>query len=88
MSVDVDVAGPGPCIEPRDGFLDLKSFSELCLRFISLMHVDDKVKEKISRLHKFGTPKRAKKVGRNRTTCRFTLKPVGHLSYNTRIPLD
>jgi hypothetical protein len=28
MSVDVEVAGPGPCIEPRDGFLpvDLKTF--------------------------------------------------------------
>jgi hypothetical protein len=24
MSVDVEVAGPGPCIKPRDGFLDLK----------------------------------------------------------------
>jgi hypothetical protein len=27
MSVDVEVAGPGPCIEPRDGILDLKAFS-------------------------------------------------------------
>ena len=26
MSVDVDVAGPGLCIEPRDGFLGLKTF--------------------------------------------------------------
>jgi hypothetical protein len=26
MSVDVEVAGPGPCIEPIDGFLDLKTF--------------------------------------------------------------
>ena len=29
MSVEVEVAGPsssGPCIEPRDGFLDLKTF--------------------------------------------------------------
>jgi hypothetical protein len=35
MSVDVVVTGSGPCIEPRDGFLDLKSF--LKMRFISLM---------------------------------------------------
>jgi hypothetical protein len=35
------VAGPGPCIEPGDGFLDLKTF--LKMRFISLMI---KVKEK------------------------------------------
>jgi hypothetical protein len=26
VSVDVEVAGPGPCIEPGDGFLDLKTF--------------------------------------------------------------
>jgi hypothetical protein len=26
MSVGIEVAGPGPCIEPRDGFLDLKNF--------------------------------------------------------------
>jgi hypothetical protein len=32
MSVD---AGPGPCIEPRDGFLALKTF--LKMRFISLI---------------------------------------------------
>ena len=24
--IDVEVSGPGPCMEPRDGFLDLKSF--------------------------------------------------------------
>ena len=34
MSVDVDVAGPGFCIEPRNGFLNLKTF---LMRFISLM---------------------------------------------------
>ena len=26
MSVDVEVAGPGTCIEPGDSFLDLKTF--------------------------------------------------------------
>ena len=26
MSVDVDVAGPSPCVDPRDGILDLKTF--------------------------------------------------------------
>jgi hypothetical protein len=26
MSVDVEFVGPGPCIEPRDGFLGLKTF--------------------------------------------------------------
>ena len=26
VDVDVDVAGPGPCVEPRDGLLDLKTF--------------------------------------------------------------
>ena len=35
MSVDVEVAGPGPCIEPRDGFLD--SETSFSMRFISLM---------------------------------------------------
>jgi hypothetical protein len=29
MSVDVEVAGPGPCIKPRDGFLDLKTFLKM-----------------------------------------------------------
>jgi hypothetical protein len=29
MSVDVEVAGPGSCIEPRDGFLDLKTFLKM-----------------------------------------------------------
>ena len=35
--VDVEAAasGPGPCREPRDGFLDLKTF--LNMRFISLV---------------------------------------------------
>ena len=26
LLVDVEAAVPGPCIEPRDGFLDLKTF--------------------------------------------------------------
>ena len=26
VDVDVDVAGPGLCVEPRDGLLDLKTF--------------------------------------------------------------
>ena len=26
ISVEVEVAGPGPCIEPRDVFLELKTF--------------------------------------------------------------
>ena len=49
MSVDVEVAGPGPCIEPRDGFLD--SETSFSMRFISLMF---KVfeRKKTSRLHK------------------------------------
>ena len=51
MSVEVEVADPGPCIELRDGFLNLKSFSELCLRFISLM-IKVKEKENDPRLHK------------------------------------
>ena len=36
VPVDVEVAGPGPCIklESGDGFLDLKAF--LKMRFISL----------------------------------------------------
>ena len=34
MSVDVDVAGPGPCIEPGDGFL------YMC--FMSLIKVKEK----------------------------------------------
>ena len=33
--VDDKVAGPGPCMEPRDGLLNLKNF--LKMRFISLM---------------------------------------------------
>ena len=36
--VDVEVAGPSPCMDPSDGFLDLKTFSKM--RFISLM-IDD-----------------------------------------------
>ena len=36
--VDVEVAGPSPCMEPRDCFLDLKIFFKK--RFISLM-IDD-----------------------------------------------
>ena len=39
MSVDVEVPGSGPCIEPRDAFLDLENFLEMRLRFIS---VDDR----------------------------------------------
>ena len=35
--VDDKVAGPGPCMEPRDGLLNLKSF--LKKRFISLMMI-------------------------------------------------
>ena len=35
MSVDVEVAGPGLCIEPIDGFLD--SETSFPMRFISLM---------------------------------------------------
>ena len=46
--VDVEVAGPGPCMEPGDGFLGLKTFFKT--RFISLM-ID--VKEKNTRLHKW-----------------------------------
>ena len=45
MSVDVEVAHPGPCIEPRDGFLDLKTFLYRC--FMSMM-VKDKDKDYIS----------------------------------------
>ena len=41
MSVDVEVPGSGPCVEPRDAFLDLKKFLEMRLRFIS---VDDRLK--------------------------------------------
>ena len=33
--VDVEVAGPGPCMEPIDGFLD--SETSFSMRFISLM---------------------------------------------------
>ena len=39
--VDVEAAGPCPCMEPRDGFLDLMSF--LYMRFISL-----KINEKVT----------------------------------------
>ena len=39
---DVEVAGPGPCMEPGDGFLGLKTFFKT--RFISLM-IDVKEKE-------------------------------------------
>ena len=35
MSVDGEVAGPGSCIETRDGFLDLNTF--LKIFFISTM---------------------------------------------------
>ena len=35
MSVDGEVAGPGSCIETRDGFLDLNTFLKIC--FISIM---------------------------------------------------
>ena len=35
MSVDCEVAGPGSCIEARDGFLDLNTFLKIC--FISTM---------------------------------------------------
>ena len=39
--VDVEVAGTSPCMEPRDGFLDLKTFFKM--RFISLMiNVEEK----------------------------------------------
>ena len=41
--VDVEAAGTGPCVEPRDGFLNLKTFFALELRFMSSMM---KVKEK------------------------------------------
>ena len=27
VDVNVEVVGPGPCFETRDGFLDLKTFS-------------------------------------------------------------
>ena len=42
-SVDIEVAHPGPCIEPKDGFLDLNLEFFLKMRFMSLMI---KVKEK------------------------------------------
>ena len=49
VGVDVDVSGPGPCLEPRYGFLDFKN---VLMRFIvSLM----KEREKTSRLHKTGS---------------------------------
>ena len=37
VDVEAAVKGPGPCreLEPRDGFLDLKTFPNM--RFISLM---------------------------------------------------
>ena len=39
--VDVEVVGPNPCMEPRHGFLELKTF--LKMRFIvSLMIVKEK----------------------------------------------
>ena len=44
ISVDIEVAHPGPCVEPKDGFLDLNSESFLKMRFMSLMI---KVKENI-----------------------------------------
>ena len=37
--VDVEAAGPSPCMEPRDGFLDFKIFFKK--RFISLIIDDD-----------------------------------------------
>ena len=43
LSVDVEVAGPGPCRVSKDGLFDLKTF--LYIRFISLM-INLKVKEK------------------------------------------
>ena len=39
--VDVEVAGPDPCVEPRNRFLDLKT-SFLEVRFISLVKVGEK----------------------------------------------
>ena len=42
-SVDIEVVHPGPCIEPKDGFLDLNLEMFLKMRFMSLMI---KVKEK------------------------------------------
>ena len=39
MSVDGEVAGPGSCIETRDGFLNLNTFLKISFisRMISLM---------------------------------------------------
>ena len=52
MSVDVEVAGSGLCIEPRDDFKDLKNFLIIA-----------RSKRKISRLHKRSTlPKRARAI--------------------------
>ena len=45
--VSVEVAGPGPCMEPRDRFLDLKNFFKK--RFISLM-IDDQCERERSLL--------------------------------------
>ena len=42
VDVEAGASGPGPCREPRDGFLDLKTFPKM--RFISLM-IDVKEKE-------------------------------------------
>ena len=42
VDVEAAVSGPGTCREPRDGFLDLKTFPKM--RFISLM-IDVKEKE-------------------------------------------
>ena len=39
--VDVEVSGPSSCMEPRDGFLDLKTFLKMCF-IVSLMIVKDK----------------------------------------------
>ena len=41
--VDVEAAGPGPSIEPREGFLGLKAFFFLEVRFMLLtIKVKDK----------------------------------------------
>ena len=45
--VNVEVAGPGPCMEPRDRFSDLETFFKT--RFISLI-IDDQCERERSLL--------------------------------------
>ena len=76
MCVDVEVAGPWSCFEPRDGFLDLKTF--LKKLFISLVTVRVKIDYYISEELNYVEPWR---VTNRRLQVKYHMKILYHMQH-------